>query len=290
MNSDDEKRKNVYTAQQAQQEQTTKVNATDNASTVFWTRDPNVIFASAAFFPVPAMTLEEKLNAVTRLILALTVVGLFFFSRNSGTLLFVATLLLFSVYVFYIHETAKFVANDDVTNNNILLLKGRGGAAGAGSGDLREGFLSAAAVAAVNATAANGYRVYIDSSLNSLFQAAEPANPLGNVLLTDIADNPTKLPALPAADVEQQTVINEAVMTMVSDLHPSNDDIKTKLFSSLGDQFAFEQSMRQFHPTANTTIPNDQRGFMDFCYGDMLSCKDGNEFACARGVPRYNLY
>jgi hypothetical protein len=40
--------------------------------------------------------------------------------------------------------------------------------------------------------------------------------------------------------------------------------------------------MRQFHPVANTRIPNDQDAFAKFCYGEMKSCKEGDEFACGR--------
>lgn len=48
--------------------------------------------------------------------------------------------------------------------------------------------------------------------------------------------------------------------------------------------------MRQFYSTANTTIPNDQGGFAEFCYGDMISAKEGNMFASVRNNPRHNLY
>ena len=40
--------------------------------------------------------------------------------------------------------------------------------------------------------------------------------------------------------------------------------------------------MRPFYSTANTTIPNDQGAFADFCYGSMVSCKEGNPFACTK--------
>jgi hypothetical protein len=41
-----------------------------------------------------------------------------------------------------------------------------------------------------------------------------------------------------------------------------------------------------FYTTPNTTIPNDQKGFAEFCFGDMISCKQGNEMACQRFNPR----
>ena len=45
--------------------------------------------------------------------------------------------------------------------------------------------------------------------------------------------------------------------------------------------------MRQFYSTSSTTIPNDQDGFLKFCYGDMLSCKGGDELACSNNNYRH---
>ena len=78
---------------------------------------------------------------------------------------------------------------------------------------------------------------------------------------------------------------------MVIENNPNNPDISDKLFKDLGDQYMFEQSMQPFYSTASTTIPNDQAAFTDFCYGSMVSCKEGNAFACAKNnATKYNLY
>ena len=74
---------------------------------------------------------------------------------------------------------------------------------------------------------------------------------------------------------------------MVAEANPGQPDITDKLFNDLASGITFEQSMRQYYTTANTTIPNDQGSFADFCYGSMVSCKEGNEFACSRNNPRY---
>jgi hypothetical protein len=59
------------------------------------------------------------------------------------------------------------------------------------------------------------------------------------------------------------------------------------LFSTLGDSFEFEDfAQHTFFATPNTTIPNDQHGFAEFCYGDMVSGKEGNDFALMRNNPR----
>ena len=40
--------------------------------------------------------------------------------------------------------------------------------------------------------------------------------------------------------------------------------------------------MHTFYATPNTKIPNDQEGFANFCYGDMISSKEGNPLALER--------
>jgi hypothetical protein len=40
--------------------------------------------------------------------------------------------------------------------------------------------------------------------------------------------------------------------------------------------------MRQFYSTANTRVPNNQKAFAQFCYGNMASCKDGDVEMCFR--------
>ena len=57
------------------------------------------------------------------------------------------------------------------------------------------------------------------------------------------------------------------------------------LFKDLGDSMNFDQSMRSWYPMPNTQIPNDQKSFADFCYGDMPSCKEGSTLACSKNLP-----
>ena len=40
--------------------------------------------------------------------------------------------------------------------------------------------------------------------------------------------------------------------------------------------------MRQFYTMPSTTIPNNQGDFGKFCYGDMPSCKEGDELQCTK--------
>jgi len=99
-------------------------------------------------------------------------------------------------------------------------------------------------------------------------------NPAMNVLLPEIQDNPTRPEAAPAynkyveADMDNST--KEFTISQFND-----PNIGNQLFNDLGDNFRFDQSMRTWYATANTTIPNDQEAFAEFCYGDTAACKDG---------------
>ena len=109
-------------------------------------------------------------------------------------------------------------------------------------------------------------------------------NPIMNVLLPERKDNPNREPAAPSYDKKVEEKINEDTKNFIA---KNFDDptIKDKLFQDLGDKFTFDRSMRQWYSTANTQIPNDQGSFADWCYGDMISCKEGHELACTRNAP-----
>ena len=105
--------------------------------------------------------------------------------------------------------------------------------------------------------------------------------------MTDYDYNPHKKPAPPSFNVNvNDDILNQAKQNVI-DCNPGQPDIADKLFRDLGDQLVFEQSMRPFYSTASTTIPNDQTSFAEFCYGSMISCKEGNKFACARNLSRH---
>jgi hypothetical protein len=122
--------------------------------------------------------------------------------------------------------------------------------------------------------------------LKTDFTEPTVANPGMNVLLTEINDNPHRKEAAPAFNPIVEANINEKTKQFVVN---NFDDpaIEERLFNDLGDNFTFDQSMRAFNPMPSTTIPNDQAAFTEYCYGDMIACRDieGNELACVRNSP-----
>ena len=92
-------------------------------------------------------------------------------------------------------------------------------------------------------------------------------NPYMNFMMNDYVDNPDKKPSLP--------LFNEKVKKMVDESVIKNVD--PRLFKDLGDSMNFDAFSRNFHTMPNSTNPNDQKAFAEFCYGGMTSCKDKQE-------------
>ena len=103
-------------------------------------------------------------------------------------------------------------------------------------------------------------------------QNIESNNPMGNVLMTDYTYNPYKTAVNPEYNPVVESSINSAAKDFVLQENKDNADVPN-MFSYLGDQLVFEQSMRPFYTNPSTTIPNSQDDFLKFCYGELPSEK-----------------
>lgn len=235
----------------------------------FWTENPNVLLQKEyllEFFPVEQMTYSQKLNAISR---AIVVMCLFLFVFTQNPYVFIIALFTLGAVAIVFHnqhrnttspsKKLRFKLNDD-------------------SAEIaKESF----------ANKSDGLAKYtIDNEKVSLspnlFDKSKPNNPFSNVLLTDYENNPTKKPAPAAYNAYTNADILGQAKEFVKQANPDQPDIADKLFKDLGEELQFEQSMRPFYSNPATTIPNDQQAFADFCYGSMVSCKEGNMFACSR--------
>lgn len=231
----------------------------------FWSNNPNILLNSESMFelfPTEDMSFEQKLNAVTRTLVLLTIMT--FLYTKSTHILWVGAVSVFFVYLLFKHKSGE---KDEIAKKKA------------------EGFQELNADATTPAQAL--YKV--DNPVD-VFQKPSAGNPFGNVLPTDYIYNPKRKPAPPSGNSNVSADIVEQAKQFVRNANPDQPDITEKLFKDLGDEYVFEQSLRPFHSTASTTIPNDQQSFTEFCYGGMVSCKEGNAFACAKGVARYNNY
>jgi len=245
-----------------------QLNLSNELVVPFWSENPNVLLQGkyiGEFFPISEMTFNQKLNAITRTVLLL-ILGLLAFYRNIRIVL-VGILTLGAIFALYYNRQKE-------CRRKILGL-GSSGSSSSGLGS--EGFENPALA------------VLLDKGINTAgtFDTPSDTNPFSNVLIPDYEFNPNKKPAPPAFNQQTNQTILEQAKQLVIDQNPGQPDIANKLFTDLGEQFVFEQSLQPFFSNPATTIPNDQAGFADFCYGSMVSCKEGNLFACARNLDRH---
>jgi hypothetical protein len=130
------------------------------------------------------------------------------------------------------------------------------------------------------------------SILKDDFTEPVVTNPAMNILLPEINDNPLKKEAAPAFNPIVEAKMNATTKQFIIN-NFKDPAIEERLFNDLGDNFTFDQSMRAWNPMPSSTIPNDQKAFTEYCYGDMIACRDigNNELACVRNAPpRYTNY
>jgi hypothetical protein len=237
--------------------------------TAFWLQDPTVLFNNAGItqiIPTSDMNREARLNAISRLIIVLSLLG-YLITMAYGVLLLGAI----SLGVIAVLNTATDRSKTAATADPNTQKEGFSNYANYNTGRRRKG---ADVVAAA------------PSPSGLTFQAPTPQNPLMNVRLTDIQDHPNRPAAEPAFNPKVEHDINQSTKTfVVNDVDGNNANFEDRLFRDLGDNYEFSNSMRNYFATPNTRIPNDQHAFAEFCYGSMISCKEGNMLACARANP-----
>lgn len=259
---------------------------------VFWTKNPHILLNSKyikQIFPTNKMNNIEKYNAISRLIIILSIIG--YFITKNVIILFVGIFTLISISILY---NSKHHININVKEGfTDLNYKNPKEVDHLPSSDLIK-------------SNGNGSGTFSDtnSTKKDVFQEVKDGytlpsvnNPIMNVLMTDYIDNPQRGQAAPCFNPKIEKHINlktkDFILSDMQNYDPNQqttDDLYKRMFNDLGNEMTFEQSMRPFHSTANTQIPNDQSGFANYLYGNMPSCKDGDGIQCIKNNRRYNLY
>jgi hypothetical protein len=233
----------------------------------FWTNDPTILLNKDYIFelwPTPNMCYNQKLNAITRLIAILTILG--FAITMSVKILFVGVATIAAIFALYKMQKQKITPQI-----------------------LAEGFSNQ--VMMNNDTTTNP--VTLESALKTDFKMGNKKNPFSNVLLTDIADDPQRKPAPPSFNPDVDEDIVRSTKKMVQELNPGIKNAQKQLFGDLYNNFELDQSNRVFYSTANTKVANDQGAFGEFLYGYMPSAKESNADGALARVQdsyRYTLY
>ena len=230
--------------------------------TPFWLNEPTILFNKkyiTDIWPNSTMTNMEKLNAISRFVILASLLG-YLITLNIG-LIFVCIITLAVIAILYHVQSNK--SKDDEKKKD-------------SSPKVKENFTNS----------------MLYNEVKDDYTNPKQNNPMMNVLVPEVIYNPTRNEAAPAFNAEVERKINNNTKdyvvetTFADESTKQKEYIKRKLFSDLGDSYMFDHSMRNFYTNPSTTIPNDQAGFANFCFGDMISAKEGNEFALARHQPR----
>lgn len=212
----------------------------------FWLSNPNVLLDSRyiqEIFPQPNMTFERKLNAITRIVMLLTIIGIFTLKQRDMILTTCVVTIAMIVFLYKIKGKVRVRRNEVESFGN--LGKPKGGSH-------------------VNMQPAK-YEVEIEEN-----------NPFHNVLVPDFGTEKVDRRKVEEKDTEKiyDAVKKNVVRLFQNDDEIEDEEIKDKLFHDLGDSFVFQNSMRNYVTNPNQGVMNNQNAFAEFCYGKMKSVKE----------------
>lgn len=218
-----------------------------------WFDNPRILMKHEEMmkiWPQDNMSRNEKINAISRLVILLTILGYIFTKSVMYLFTGVATLSILAVLYF----TSKNGHSTSTEKNT------------------KEGFENSS-LGAFHTEKKTSNGLSIKRKQDHTMPTED--NPFMNVMLPEISSNPTRPSAAPAYERPIEKIINSKTKEAVMENFDDNDKIRKKLFSTLGDNLEFENmAQHNFYATANTEVPNNQEKFMKFCYGSLPSGKE----------------
>ena len=202
-------------------------------NTQFWLNDVCVLFKHenlTQVFPYDNLSNNEKLNAMTRFVIYVSLLG--YMLMNNYIILLVGIVLILGLLYIYMFQK----------NSEGLKMRKK----------------------------LNMHKIGTEEHPENLQESVR--NPFSNVLMTDYEDNPEKEEYDATYDESEEKRINDRVKQFIMENNKDNKDIG-KIFNNLGDNFDFENSLRQFNANPITTIPNNQNEFLKYCYKNLYSEK-----------------
>ena len=195
-------------------------------TTPFWFNDPIILFNKESIleiWPTQQMTFESKLNAISRLVIFMSLLG-FIFTRNLNLIIIgiVTLAIIFTLYKLRKQSIVKFKEEFSV-NPSIQ----------------------------PSASRMTTNPVTLESILRTEFHPTTKKNPFGNVLLTDIADNPNRKAAAPSFNPDVYDDITSSVKKQTQMLNPGIINTNKQLYGELYDSYTLDNSMMRFYSTAN---------------------------------------
>jgi len=244
-------------------------------TTQFWSNEPTVLFNKNYIFelwPTTNMCYAQKMNAITRLIIIITILG--YILTMSKRIIFVGILTIAVIFILFKMRKPKITR--DMLNEGFSV-----------QGNEVTGLFNKSSNSIVNP-------VTLDTILKTDFKEGNKKNPFSNVLLTQINDDPNRKSAPPSFNVDVDEDITKNVKRAVQMMNPEIKNTNKQLYGDLWEQFELDNSNRVFYSTPNTRVENDQSAFAQFLYNDLkYSGKESTpEGAITRVADsyRYTLY
>ena len=240
-------------------------------STQFWTNEPTILLNKEYIFdlwPTSNMNYEQKLNAITRLIIIITILG--YILTSSIRILVAGIVTIIVIFVMYKMRKQKLTSEI-----------------------MKEGLKMSGSQASFDNTKTISNPETLQTALKSEFKMGNKKNPFSNVLLTDIMDDPDKNAAPPSFNPEVDVDITKNIKKAVQFMNPEIKNTNKQLYGELWENFELDQSNRAFFSTANTRVVNDQGAFSKFLYGNMPSAKGNSpedNLQREKDNYRYTLY
>ena len=242
-------------------------------TTQFWTNEPTILFNKEYMldlWPSSNMNYEQKLNAITRLIILVSILG--YILTMSTRIIFVGIITLVIIYALFKMKKQKITK--EMLNEGFTV-----------QGNEVTGMF--------DKTMSTTNPVTLETVLKSEFKEGTKRNPFSNVLLTEIMDEPDRKSAPPSFNPDVDEKITKDVKRSVQLLNPDIKNTSKQIFGDLYQEFNLDQSNRVFFSTANTKVANDQGAFGNFLYGNMPSSKESNSegnMQREKDSYRYTLY
>jgi hypothetical protein len=217
-------------------------------------------------FPKDEMTYDQKINAITRLVILLSSLGFIFTMKPRFLIMGIVTLILIAGLYKWKSEPISFAEQEGFSN----LQKKKS-----------------------NAVKKVDFKASLNKTNGNWFKSGTKKNPFSNVLLTEIGDDPKRASAPPAFNEKVDEEITQNVKRGVQFMNPEIKSTSKQLYGDLWDKFELDQSNRAFFSTANTQVMADQSAFSQFLYGDMISAKEQNAdgaIARTQDNARHRLY
>lgn len=244
----------------------------------FWSNEPTILFNKeyiSELWPVNNMCYEQKLNAISRLIILLTILG--YILTMSKRIIAVGIITLLGIFILYNMRKQKLTK--DMLENF----------------DTQSSPVQGNEVTGMFEKKPNSYvnPVTLDAVLRTEFKEGTKKNPFSNVLLTQINDEPERKAAPPSFNVDVDEDITKNVKRAVQMMNPGIKNTNKQLFGDLWQQFQLDNSNRVFYSTPNTRVTNDALAFGNFLYGYMPSAKEDSPDGNMQRIKdnyRYTLY